>query len=91
MSYLRRGFIGAVLCLVLALAYQYMIAGSRAPLTKAATVATSAKVANMPRAPVIALSHGGGMNSPHHFRPQQSLPYLLIRARDRLRPKIRRY
>lgn len=66
-SYLRRGFIGAVLCLVLALAYQYMIAG-RAPLSKAARIATSVpspKVANMPRAPVIALSHGGGMDAPH--------------------------
>lgn len=46
---LRRGIIGAVLCLLLAVAYQYMSA--RSVLKRAA---------KMPRAPVIALSHGGG-------------------------------
>ena len=52
-STLHRGILSAVLCVLLAVAYQYhqyMSAGN--VLKRAAT---------MPRAPVIALSHGGGM------------------------------
>ncbi|SPO02929.1 uncharacterized protein DNG_05607 [Cephalotrichum gorgonifer] len=70
-SYLRRGLIGAALCILLAIAYQYQYKGTTVENNDLDLLRTAARTAaKMPRAPVIALSHGGGpmplMNDPNH-------------------------